>query len=150
MMKPDYFQKSIRAIRFIFYKDISVVEQYYLNELLDENLIILFWRLSKEDRAHSLEVLNRMKAITHDKSMYELALLHDIGKACSDIGWLGRIFAELGINKSNNARMYKNHEELGIDLLKNTLVESKSNRVIDHYIINVIETRHELLERCDY
>ena len=98
MINSDYYQKPIRAIKYIFYKDVSVSEQCYLNQLLNDKLVLLFWRLNKEDRAHSLEVLKRMKKFTNDKEMYELALLHDIGKVYSDIGWLGRIFADLGIN----------------------------------------------------
>ena len=150
MINSDFFQKPIRAIKYIFYKDVSVSEQCYLNQLLNEKLVLLFWRLNKEDRAHSLEVLNRMKKITNDKEMYELALLHDIGKVYSDIGWLGRIFAALGINKSNNAKMYKNHEKLGIGLLKNGMEEVEINRVLENYINNLIDKRHELIERCDY
>ena len=132
LKNSDFFQKPIRAIKYIFYKDVSVSEQCYLNQLLNEKLVLLFWRLNKEDRAHSLEVLNRMKKITNDKEMYELALLHDIGKVYSDIGWLGRIFADLGINKSNNAKMYKNHEELGIDLLKKAYREALKKKYNFH------------------
>jgi len=79
-----------------------------------------------------------------------LALLHDIGKACTDIGWLGRIFADLGINKSNNAKMYKNHEKLGIDLLQKEMGEVQTNPTVENYINNLIKKRHVLIERCDY
>ena len=150
MITSDIIQKSIRAIRFCFYKDLSIHEQGKLSEILDENMLILFWRLKKEDRAHSLEVFNRMKKITDDKSMHELAIIHDIGKVASDIGWLGRIFADLGYNKSNNAKRYKNHEELGIGLLNNIAIKDNNSEILNNYINNLINHRHELLERCDY
>ncbi len=150
MINTDFPQKATRAIRYIFYKDLSVSEQCYLKDLLNDKLILLFWRLNKEDRAHSLEVYKRMKKISNDKEMHELALLHDIGKACTDIGWLGRIFADLGINKSNNAKMYKNHEKLGIDLLQKEMGEVQTNPTVENYINNLIKKRHVLIERCDY
>ena len=150
MINSDFPQKAIRAIRYVFYKDLSVSEQYYLKDLLDDKLILLFWRMNKEDRAHSFEVFKRMNEITNDKEMYELALLHDIGKAYIDIGWLGRIFADLGIYRSNTTKMYKNHEKLGIDILKKEMGEVETDRTIENYMNNLIKKRHDLIERCDY
>ena len=95
-------------------------------------------------------MLSRIKALTNEKKLYELALLHDIGKVSSDIGWLGRIFAELGLNKSLNARYYKNHEELGLQLIMDLSNNNEDSDTVHNYNKNLIENRHELLERSDY
>ena len=150
MIKSDYLQKSLRAIRYLFYKDLSISDQQYIHQILDEKLVKLFWRLKKEDRAHSLEVLSRIKALTNEKKLYELALLHDIGKVSSDIGWLGRIFADLGLNRSLNAKYYKKHEKLGLQLLMDFFISSRRRHTRYNYNKNLIENRHELLERTDY
>ena len=150
MIKSDYLQKSIRAMRYLFYKDLSISDQQYIHQILDEKLVKLFWKLKKEDRAHSLEVLSRMKTLSNDHKLHELALLHDIGKVCSDIGWLGRIFADLGLNRSLNAKYYKKHEKLGLQLLRDLSNEDEDSDTIYNYNKNLIENRHELLERTDY
>ena len=148
MIKSEIYQKSVRAIRFLFYKDISVHDQISITKVLDENLLLIFWQLKKEDRAHSLEVMNRMKMLSTIKNMHKLALIHDIGKVHSDIGWLGRIFADMGFNKSINAKKYKDHEKIGQVLLMNN--KTITNKDIKLYIDHLITDRHQLLERCDY
>ena len=150
MIKSDYLQKSIRAMRYLFYKDLSISDQQYIHQILDEKLVKLFWKLKKEDRAHSLEVLTRMKTLSNDHKLHELALLHDIGKVCSDIGWLGRIFADIGLNRSLNAKNYKKHEKLGLELLRDLSNENEESDTVYNYNNNLIENRHELLERTDY
>ena len=58
----ELFLKAKRAIRFLFYKDISIVDQIRISKILnDEQLEQLFWKLSKADRHHSLEVLEALK-----------------------------------------------------------------------------------------
>ena len=148
MIKSEIYQKSMRAIRFLFYKDISVRNQISITNVLDENLLFIFWQLKKEDRAHSLEVMNRMKMLSTIKDMHKLALIHDIGKVYSDIGLLGRIFTDIGFNKSNNAKKYKDHEKIGQVLLMNN--KTITNEDIKLYIDHLITDRHHLLKRCDY
>mgnify|MGYP001028419735 CR=1 FL=1 len=148
MIKSDIYNKSIRAIRFIFYKDISIQDQISITKILDEGFLSLFWQLKKEDRAHSLEVMKRVKKISKEKEMYKLALVHDIGKVCSDIGWFGRIFADIGFNRSITAKKYKDHETMGKFLLLRT--KTVTNEDIKLYIDHLIIDRHQLLEWCDY
>ena len=47
----ELFLKAKRAIRFLFYKDISIVDQIRISKILDnEQLEQLFWKMSKADR----------------------------------------------------------------------------------------------------
>ena len=56
----ELLSKAKRAIRFLFYKDISIVNQIKISKILDdEQLEKLFWKMSKADRHHALEVLER-------------------------------------------------------------------------------------------
>ena len=123
MKIKDIVEKSLRAVRYIFYKDLSIPDQIRVNDVLDEDMVLLFWRMRLEDRSHSLEVMKRMESITNENRFLTLALIHDIGKLQSDIGWLGRIFADLGLNKTFTAERYKNHESYG-----------KSSKMIVHRV----------------
>lgn len=140
-------EKSIRAIRFPFYRDIPIDKQIELYKLLGKDLTKLFWRMRLEDRSHSLEVMNRMKSITDNEEYLILALIHDIGKASTDIGLFGRIFADLTLNRSLNAKRYKNHETLGLEIIMKTIDD---DTVYKNYKKNIIQKRHHYLERCDY
>lgn len=143
----DLIEKSLRAIKYNFYKDLAVLDQIKVNKILDDNATQLFWRMRLEDRSHSLEVMNRMEELTKENRFLTLALLHDIGKVESDIGWLGRIFADLGINNSFSAERYKNHEQYGYTILKK-YIDSKA--IVKDYKASILDERHEYLNRCDY
>ena len=143
----DLIEKSLRAIKYNFYKDLAVLDQIKVNKILDDNATQLFWRMRLEDRSHSLEVMNRMEKLTKENRFLSLALLHDIGKVESDIGWLGRIFADLGINNSFSAERYKNHEQYGYTILQK-YIDSKA--IVKDYKASILDERHEYLNRCDY
>ena len=75
------YLKSKRAIRFLFYKHLSISDQLTISETLDnQELIKQYWLLNKADRHHSIEVMNRTKNFTEDGDLLKLSLLHDIGK----------------------------------------------------------------------
>ena len=75
------YLKSKRAIRFLFYKHLSITDQLTISETLDnQELIKQYWLLNKADRHHSIEVMNRTKKFTEDIDLLKLSLLHDIGK----------------------------------------------------------------------
>ena len=61
------YLKSKRAIRFLFYKHLSISDQLTISETLDnQELIKQYWLLNKADRHHSIEVMNRTKNFTED------------------------------------------------------------------------------------
>ena len=90
------YLKIKRAIRYLFYKHISVEDQLKVKEQFNnDDLTRLFWQLSMQDRHHSIEVLERtinktlddeilsLKELESLNDLYTLCLLHDIGKS----GW---------------------------------------------------------------
>ena len=115
----ELFLKAKRAIRFLFYKDISIVDQIKISKILDnEQLEQLFWKMSKADRHHSLEVLERTMKYSNNEDLLKLSLLHDIGKSISEYNWLFRIMAELKLVTNRKAFDYLNLEDIGYELLK--------------------------------
>ena len=77
----ELFLKARRAVRFLFYKNISISDQIKISKILNNTqLEQLFWKMSKADRHHSLEVLQRTIKYTDNHSLLKLSLLHDIGK----------------------------------------------------------------------
>ena len=80
----ELFLKARRAIRFLFYKNISISDQIKISKILnDKQVEQLFWKMSKADRHHSLEVLERTIKYTENDNLLKLSLLHDIGKSIS-------------------------------------------------------------------
>ena len=119
----DILIKARRAIRFLFYRDVSIKDQILVSNTLDDSeLEILFWKLNKADRHHSIEVLHRTMKHTDNSDVLKLALLHDIGKCIAEYSWSFRIFTDLGIIKSRKSQNYKNHEDIGFELLKDCLL----------------------------
>ena len=75
------YLKSKRAVRFFFYRHLSIAAQLQISNILnDEDLIKQYWLLNKADRHHSFEVLIRSKKITEEPDVLILSLIHDIGK----------------------------------------------------------------------
>ena len=113
----DILIKARRAVRFLFYRDVSIENQILVSDTLDDTeLEILFWKLNKADRHHSIEVLHRTMKHTDNLDILKLALLHDIGKSISEYSWSFRILTDLGILKSQKSQNYKNHEDIGYEL----------------------------------
>lgn len=79
----------------------------------------LWSRMQGRDQRHSLEVLRRFDGLQPNASRDEraAALLHDVGKCESTLGWWGRIFATLLGPRTTAFRTYLNHEEIGLQLL---------------------------------
>ena len=54
----DILIKARRAVRFLFYRDVSIEDQILVSDTLDDaELEILFWKLNKADRHHSIDCL---------------------------------------------------------------------------------------------
>ena len=140
--------KARRAIRFLFYKDLSIDNQIKISEILnDDELESLFWKMSKADRHHSLEVLNRTENQTKNIELLKLSLLHDIGKSISEYSWIFRILAELKIVTNRKAYNYLNHEDIGYDLLKQNI---SNDEISKFYFENLLTTKNEILDKTDY
>ena len=80
----------------------------------------LWTRMQNRDQRHSLQVLARFDVLCSHATRDEraAALLHDVGKCESTLGWCGRIFATLLGPRTSAFRTYLDHEEIGLNLLR--------------------------------
>ena len=144
----ELFLKARRAIRFLFYKNISISDQIKISKILnDKQVEQLFWKMSKADRHHSLEVLERTIKYTENDNLLKLSLLHDIGKSISEYNWLFRIMAELKIVTNRKAFDYLNHEDIGYDLLKENVSDPDISK---YYFDNLLTEKNEVLDKTDF
>ena len=144
----EFFIKARRAIRFLFYKNISIQDQLKVSNILDDSeLELLFWKLSKADRHHSIEVMYRTMKKTTDNEILKLALLHDIGKSIFEYSWVFRIMTELGLITSFKSQLYLNHEDIGYDLLKNLEFDTD---IATFYFNNLLDNKNYILDTTDY
>ena len=142
------YLKSKRAIRFLFYRHLSITEQLIISEtLIHHKLVNQYWLLNKADRHHSIEVMNRSKKISDDSDLMQLSLLHDIGKNTGHYSWFLRIFAELKIISSIKAKKYLNHELVGLKVLEKI---DNIELQIELYEKELLQKRHHILEKTDY
>ena len=154
------YLKIKRAIRYIFYKHISVDDQLKVKQQFNnDDLTRLFWQLSMQDRHHSIEVLERTISKTIDdeiltlkeleslNDLYTLCLLHDIGKSVSNFSWIFRIFSELKIIKNKKSKMYLNHEQIGLEYMKKLSIDDST---LKYYQKELIDNKHFVLDKTDY
>ncbi len=146
-MKKLYL-KVKRTLRFIFYRNLNINEQLDISyHIVDDNLLNLYWNMSKADRQHSYEVFNRTKEKSDDSNLLLLSLLHDIGKSKIDAGVIFRILSDLGFISNNKSKNYLDHELIGIELLKENNV---SQDIIDYYNNNLLKHKNIILDKTDY
>jgi hypothetical protein len=144
----EFLIKARRAIRYLFYKNVSIQDQLNVSKVLDDSeLELLFWKLSKADRHHSVEVMYRTMKKTSNDDVLKLALLHDIGKSISEYSWIFRIMTELRLIKSFKSELYLNHEDIGYDLLKN---QDFKKDIATFYFNNLLNGKNEVLDTTDY
>ncbi len=154
------YLKIKRAIRYLFYKNISVGDQLKVKEQFNnDDLTRLFWQLSMQDRHHSIEVLERtinrtlddeilsLKELESLNDLYTLCLLHDIGKSVGNFSWLFRIFSELNIVNNQKSKIYLNHERIGLEQMKKLSIDDK---VLKYYEKELLENKHFVLDKTDY
>ena len=81
----------------------------------------LWSRMQNRDQRHSLDVLRRFDSLYNSATRDEraAALLHDVGKCESQLGWLGRIIATTLGPCTDSFRTYLDHEQIGLALISN-------------------------------
>ena len=154
------YLKIKRAIRFLFYKHLSVDDQLkVMQQLNEDNLLRLFWQLSMQDRHHSVEVLERtinmtfqnelltIKELESLNNLFTLSLIHDIGKSSSHFSWLFRILSELKIISNDKSRLYLDHEINGLTELEKYSVHED---IIQYYKKELLQNKHFILDKTDY
>ena len=146
-MKKLYL-KVKRTLRFIFYRDLDINEQLDISEnLVDDNLLNLYWNMSKADRQHSYEVFKRTKKNSNDRDLLLLSLLHDIGKSKIHAGVIFRVLSDVGLINNNKSKKYLDHENIGVELLKEHNI---SQDIIDYYNNNLLKQKNIILDKTDY
>lgn len=80
----------------------------------------LWWSMQPRDQRHSLQVYERFMRFYPPAKRTEqaAALLHDIGKTVSGLGWFMRIIATLVGSRGIRFTMYHDHENLGAQMLQ--------------------------------
>jgi hypothetical protein len=80
----------------------------------------LWWTMQPRDQRHSLQVHERFMRFYPPAKRTEqaAALLHDIGKTVSGLGWFMRITATLVGSRGIRFTMYHDHENLGAQMLQ--------------------------------
>jgi len=79
------------------------------------------WLLHQpRDQRHSVAVWDRFVAAYRHATIDEqrAALLHDLGKSASDVGWLGRIVSTLIGGRTKKLQKYLDHEIIGVEMLQ--------------------------------
>ena len=140
--------KSIRAIRYLYYRHLNINEQLEINKYLTKsNELSIFWNMGKADRHHSYEVLKRTQKVTDDMNLLILSLFHDIGKSEIHASWLFRILSELNIINNEKSNKYLNHEKLGYEIL---IKKNFSDELIKNYNDNLLMQKNKYLDKTDY
>jgi len=108
-----------RALTSVSNRPLSVVEIGKAQAILLPAEFTVWQRMQNRDQRHSLDVLIRFDALRRDASRDEraAALLHDVGKCQSSLGWWGRVIATIVGGRTAAFRDYLNHESIGVTLL---------------------------------
>lgn len=80
----------------------------------------LWSAMQGRDQRHSLHVLARFDSLLPDatRQWRAAALLHDVGKTASDLGWALRILATLFGRRGRRFNLYHDHERIGAEMLR--------------------------------
>tara|TARA_B100001250_G_scaffold50252_1_gene39315 strand:- start:386 stop:826 length:441 start_codon:yes stop_codon:yes gene_type:complete len=140
--------KVKRTFRYLFYRSLNINEQIKIAEyLVENNLLHLYWTMSKADRHHSYEVFKRTYKNSEDYELLILSLLHDIGKSKINASLFFRVFSDLEIINNKKSQIYANHEIIGLKLLKENKIDTS---IINYYENNLLKQKHIVLDKTDY
>jgi hypothetical protein len=96
-------------------QDVAIV-----SEVLNDSEFAAWSQMQHRDQRHSIAVLRRFDALlpTAVRAERAAALLHDVGKNISGLGFLSRVMATIIGAKGQRFADYHNHEKLGADLMR--------------------------------
>ncbi|MFM8626971.1 MAG: HD domain-containing protein [Actinomycetota bacterium] len=108
-----------RAVGSVSNREPDGAETERARAILGDAEFALWSSMQGRDRRHSLQVLSRFDALAPGAERWAraAALLHDVGKTESDLGWMGRIVATVVGPRGARLRSYHDHEILGAALL---------------------------------
>ena len=101
-------------------KDVTEDELGVVRSVLTASEFNLWNQFSIADRRHSVEVAQRFAVLLPGASREQRAgvLLHDIGKIQSNLSTLMRVGATLVGPRTKRFRLYHQHEEIGVTMLR--------------------------------
>ena len=99
----------------------------------------LWWTMQPRDQRHSLQVYERFMRFYPPAKRTEqaAALLHDIGKTVSGLGWFMRIIATLVGSRGIRFAMYRDHENLGCQMLEG-IIEQRTLDLVGGSVDDVV------------
>ena len=108
-----------RFFGFLTGKPLTPIEQRQVQAILTPDLARAFFSQRPEDQRHAIEVQRR---VGDELPIAEAALLHDIGKAESTLGAIGRSLATLsralGLQTTESWTRYLDHGPRGAEMLE--------------------------------
>ncbi len=130
----------VRQFFWAFFSSVSEQDRNFVKEILDSELLPLFYRMSVPDQCHSLRVARYVQSHFSDGIepadyglLLRCSLLHDIGRQKGDLGVFGKSFAVIFSNvfpglsdkysKKENGYwhrkmyIYYQHAKIGADIL---------------------------------
>ena len=101
-------------------KDVTEDELGMVRSVLTASEFNLWNQFSIADRRHSVEVAQRFAVLLPGATREQRAgvLLHDIGKIQSNLSTLMRVCATLVGPRTKRFRLYHQHEEIGVTMLR--------------------------------
>lgn len=131
-------------------------EQTWVRQFLLDDEFTLWMTMDWRDQRHALQVAHRFAASMEDASsgvestqkraVMAAALLHDVGKAISQLSTVERVLVTVIGGRTERFRSYLDHESLGLDLCR----KAGSDRItLDLLGGNGDPTVQNLLRRAD-
>ena len=90
-----------------------------VERILTHSEFELWWKMAPRDQMHSIVVLDRFLQFIPwaKRNEQAAALLHDLGKNASRLGWPMRILATILGPRGKRFRLYHDHEAIGLQML---------------------------------
>jgi hypothetical protein len=128
-----------RAVTSISNDPLSGADVERAERLLLPQEFELWWSMSPRDQRHSLQVHERFMRFYPPAKRTEqaAALLHDVGKTVSELGWLMRIVATIVGPRGATFAMYHDHENLAVQMLQG-ISDQRTLDLIDGAIDDVV------------
>ena len=117
-MKIDHLVK--RALSSLLQTPPSPKDVAIVSDVLNTAEFAAWSEMQHRDQRHSIIVLNRFVALVPGAVTAEraAALLHDVGKNISGLGFFLRVIATVVGPKGKRFTEYHNHESLGAELMR--------------------------------
>ena len=115
-------------------QDIAVVSQ-----VLNSAEFAVWSDMQYRDQRHSLTVLRRFEVLATSATKDEraAALLHDVGKNISNLGFFSRVIATVVGPRGQRFMAYHDHERLGAELLR-SISEPRTVMLVEGSVVDDI------------